>query len=103
MQLTFSNKKHKTNWSWDDIYELEKGKEFPKLTTAQAEIYIKRAERQLFLNPDNGIGSVEAKDKEVYRKAYFKKMGWKYTPLDPSAQKPKRTRKKLTGWISGKP
>ena len=100
MQLTFSNKKHKVNWSWDDIYELEKSLNLPKLTVDQAEIYIARAKRQMSQPTD--IGTVDAKDNEVYRKAYFKKMGWDYKPLPEGKSGKSHKRKKLTGWIAGK-
>ena len=102
-ELTFSKKKsHKAVWTWDDIEEKFGGNDKP-LSKQETAIYIKRAERQVESGLYKDIGTVEPKDIELYRKAYYKRMGWKYSPL-PEGEKPKKKykRKKLTGWISGK-
>ena len=74
--MNFSSKsvRRKTDWSWGEIDRLTP---FKRLTQEQAEVYIDRAKRQMSTPTD--IGTVDNKGKsEIYRKAHYKKMGWKY-------------------------
>ena len=94
-ELTFSRKNpHKTVYTWDDIEEKFGGCHKP-LSKQEASIYIKRAELQIKSGAYEDVGKVDEKNTEVYRKAYFKKMGWKYTPAGGNVKR-KVKRKKIT-------
>ena len=74
--FNLNRKKRKTNWSWSEIDKLAP---FVKLTPAEAKIYILRAERQMDIPTD--IGTVDdSLKKEIFRRIYFKKKGWKIDP-----------------------